>query len=276
VIRTCQQRLLRKILHASHTHFRSGNSLNIKQLETARPRSSKAKLGAGSASGIVAAGCGVVGRADIPEAVDGYGASVGVLQQAFELSSDEVIDGDGSTALGGAATGELADEEIVTESTEVLRSEGCSPGSVEPVTVFEALDKAALRGEDVDIAKAWAVGFERLTLLVENIGDDDIVAYGLDVEGYIVGGEETICEGFIVIAVVVVVVVVVLVAVAIAVVLILIVRVESYRVKVAVVDVDAAVVEVGSVEVTVAVDESAGETGTAGSIGRFDRDDSID
>ena len=26
--------------------------------------------------------------------------------------------------------------------------------------MFEALDKATLGGEDVDIAKAWAVGFE--------------------------------------------------------------------------------------------------------------------
>jgi hypothetical protein len=57
------------------------------------------KLGAGSASGIVAAGCGVVGRADIPEAVDGYGVSVDVLEQAFELSGDEVIYSDGSTAF---------------------------------------------------------------------------------------------------------------------------------------------------------------------------------
>jgi hypothetical protein len=32
------------------------------------------------------------------------------------------------------------------------------------------LDKAALGGEDIDIAKAWAVGVVRLTLLVESIG----------------------------------------------------------------------------------------------------------
>ena len=65
-------------------------------------------------------------------------------------------------------------------------------------------------------------------------------------------------------------------AVAVAVVLILIVRVESYGVKVTVVDIDAAVVEVGSVQVAVAVDESAGETGVAGSVCRFDCDDGID
>jgi hypothetical protein len=47
-------------------------------------------------------------------------------------------------------------------------------------------------------------------------------------------------------------------------------------VKVAVVDIDAAFVEVGSVEVAVAVDQSAGETGVAGSIGRFDGDDGMD
>src|ERR1700727_1942075 len=114
------------------------------------------KLGAGSASGIVAAGCGVVGRADIPEAVDGYDVSVGVLEQAFELSGDEVIYSDSSTARGGTATGELADEEIVTDSAEVLRSKGDSPGSVEPVPMLETLDKTTLGSEEVYIAKAWA------------------------------------------------------------------------------------------------------------------------
>ena len=226
------------------------------------------KLGAGSASGIVAAGRGVVGRADIPEAVDGYGVSVGVLEQAFELSGDEVIYSDGSAALGGAATGELADEEIVTESAKVLRSKRYSPGSVEPVAMLESLDKTTLGREDVDIAKARAVGFERLTLLVESVGDDNVVTYALDVERNVIAGQETIGEGFIVIVVVVLV--------AIAVIGILVVWVESYGVKVAVIDIDAAVVEVGCVEVAVPVDEGAGETGVAGSIGRFDRDDGID
>jgi hypothetical protein len=138
------------------------------------------------------------------------------------LSGDEVIDCDGSAAFGGSAAGELADEEIVTESAEVLRSKGYSPGSVKPVTMLEALDKAPLGGEDVDIAKAWAVGFERLTLLMESIGDDNIVTYGLDVEGNVVGGQETIGEGSIVIAVVVVVVVSVAVAIAVAVAVVLI------------------------------------------------------
>jgi len=160
----------------------------------------------------------------------------------------------------------------VTDSAEVLRGEGYSPGSVEPIAMLEALDKTPLGGEDVDIAKAWAVGFERLTPLVENIGDDNVVTDGLDVERNVVAGQETIGEGFIVIAVVVLIAVVI----AVAVVLILIVRVESYAVKVGVVDVDAAVGEVGCVEVAVPVDEGAGETGVAGSIGRFDGDDGID
>ncbi len=226
----------------------------------------KVELGTGSASGIVAAGCGVVGRADIPEAVDSDGVSVGILQQAFELSGDEVIYSDGSAALGGAATGELADEEIVTDSAEVLRSESYSPGSVEPVAMLEALDKTTFGGEDVDIAKPWAVGFERLTLLVENIGDDNVVTDGLDVERNVVAGQETIGEDFIVVVVVI----------AVGVVLILIVRVESYAVKVAVVDIDATFGEVGCVEVAVPVDEGASEAGVAGSIGRLDHDDGID
>jgi hypothetical protein len=46
--------------------------------------------------------------------------------------------------------------------------------------------------------------------------------------------------------------------------------------KVTVVDVDAAVVEIGCVEVAVTVHESAGESGVAGSVCRFDGDDGID
>jgi hypothetical protein len=48
---------------------------------------------------------------------------------------------------GGAATGELADEEIVTESAEVLRGAGYAPGSVELVAMLEALEKAAQKRE---------------------------------------------------------------------------------------------------------------------------------
>ena len=88
------------------------------------------ELGAGSAGGIVAAGCGVVGWADIPEAIDSDGLSVCVLQQAFELSGDQVIYCDGSAAFGGAATGELADEEIVTDGAEVLRGRATPQGAL--------------------------------------------------------------------------------------------------------------------------------------------------
>jgi hypothetical protein len=43
-----------------------------------------------------------------------------------------------------------------------------------------ALDKAALGGEDIDIAKAWAVGVVRLTLPVKSIGEDDIGKITID------------------------------------------------------------------------------------------------
>jgi len=110
----------------------------------------------------------------------------------------------------------------MTEGAEVLRGEGDSPGCIKPVAMLETLDEAPLGGEDIDIAKARAVGFERLTLLVESVGDDDIVADGLDVEGDVVAGQEGIGEGFVVIVVVVV---------EVAAVVILIVGVESYGVK---------------------------------------------
>jgi hypothetical protein len=48
----------------------------------------------------------------------------------------------------------------VTLDAEVERREGYAPGSIEPVTVFEALMELTIRGEDdIDVAKTGTVSF---------------------------------------------------------------------------------------------------------------------
>ena len=78
---------------------------------------------------------------------------------------------------------------------EVERSEGYAPGRVEPVAVFEAAQKSAIGGEDIDEAQAWTVGFKGLAFLVEDEGDDDVVADGLDIEGHKVPGKTIVAKG---------------------------------------------------------------------------------
>ena len=67
-----------------------------------------------------------------------------VLEQADELSSGEIIGGDGSATLSGTATSELADKQVVTKDAEVERREGYAPGCIEPVPVFEALQELTI------------------------------------------------------------------------------------------------------------------------------------
>jgi hypothetical protein len=49
----------------------------------------------------------------------------------------------------------------VTIDAEVERREGYAPGSIEPVTVFEALKELTIRGEDIDVAKTGTVSQTR-------------------------------------------------------------------------------------------------------------------
>lgn len=58
--------------------------------------------------------------------------------------------------LSISAPGELSDQQTVTESSEIGRSHCHTPGSVQPIAVFEME-----RTINVHEAKAWAVSFSR-------------------------------------------------------------------------------------------------------------------
>jgi hypothetical protein len=128
---------------------------------------------------------------------DGERFSGRVLHQADELTGGEVVGGDGSAALRGAATCPLADEQSVAKGSKVERPEGYAPGRVEPVAVFDAPKELAIGGEDIDVAEAGAIGFEWVAFLVENEGDDDVVTDGLDVEGHEVSRKALVDEGLV-------------------------------------------------------------------------------
>ena len=198
---------------------------------------------------------GAVGGAESPEAVNRERLSGCVLYKADELTSGEIVGGNGAATIRGSGTGELAYEQFVAKDAEVEGREGYAHGRVEPVPVFETAKKSAIGGEDVDVPEAGSVGFKGVAFLVEDKGDDDVVTDGLYVEGHKVPGKTIVGKGFL-----------------------------SFRsrgpigisipvwlqidfVEGVVVDVDGAFVEVGGVEVAIAVDGGAGEAGVAGAVG---------
>jgi hypothetical protein len=221
------------------------------------------KLGGGSPGGVVAAGGGAVAGAESPQAVDGERVSACVSDQAEELAGGEVIGGNGPAAFRAAGAGELAYEQRVAENAEVERRESYAPGRVEPVAVFEALKKSSIGGEDINVAQAGTIGFERVAFLVEDVGDDDVVPDGLDVEGHEIPGQTIVGECLVTF--------VAWAAIAISV----HVWLQINFVEGVVVDVDGAPIEVGGVEVALALDGGAGEAGVAGAVGGLDHDDGV-
>src|SRR5882724_3303920 len=116
---------------------------------------------------------------DCPDAVDGQGLPACVPQQPVKLSSDQVIGGDVAARLGISATRGLRDEKVVTEPSEIKGSQSDTPRSVQPINVFETAHETTCGTVNVHKAQARSVRFEDRTLLVQHIGDDDIVANSL-------------------------------------------------------------------------------------------------
>ena len=156
------------------------------------------EFGARRASGVVTAGGGAVAGAESPEAANGECLSGCVLYEADELTSGEIVGGNGAATIRGSGTGELAYEQFVAKDAEVERREGYAPGRIEPVSVFEAFKELTIGGEDVDVPEAGAIGFQGVAFLVEDEGDDDVVTDGLDVEGHEVPRKTIVREGFLV------------------------------------------------------------------------------
>ena len=130
----------------------------------------------------------------------------------------------------------------MTVEAEVQRSERYSPGSVEPVAVFEALEQLAPGGIDIDEAQAGAGSFEGIAGEVQGVGDDDVVANGLDIEGDEVGRQTIVRERLVVVfeeALVVGMAPVVITVV-------IVVALQLYGLEGIVVDVDALLEEVGA------------------------------
>lgn len=194
------------------------------------------EFGARRTSGVVTAGGGTVSGAEGPKAVNGERLSGCILDQADELTSGEIVGGNGAAAIGGSPAGELAYEQVVAKYTEVERREGYAPGRIEPVSVFEASKELTIGGEDVDVPEAGAIGFQRVAFLVEDEGDDDVVTDGLHVEGHEVPRKTIVREGLFVS------VAVVPIGISIP------VWLQSDSVEGVVIDVDRAFVEVGGVE----------------------------
>lgn len=61
--------------------------------------------------------------------------------------------------------------------------------------MFEAAQKSAIGGEDIDEAQAWTVGFKGLAFFMQDEGDNDVVADGLDIEGNKIPGKTIVAKG---------------------------------------------------------------------------------
>src|ERR1700722_8731094 len=94
---------------------------------------------------------------------------------------------------------------------------------------------------------------------MENVSDDDVVADGLYVEGHEVSGQTIIGKRPVIFVVSITVPV----------------RPQSDSLKGTVVNIHSTFVEVGGVEITIAVNESTGKPGVTGTIGSLDYDDGV-
>src|SRR5213080_4205547 len=168
--------------------------------------------------------------------------------------------GDEAARLSISPTSELPDEQVMAEASEVKRSKSHAPRSVQPITVFDALQEAARGSINVHKAQARTVGFKRRTFLVEHIGDDYVVADGLHVKRHIVVRQVLIRER-IFSGVAVIVIGGVLVEVLLG---------QVYKVKCVVINIDAALGKVCRVQEALAINESAGQACIAGAVGGFD------
>src|SRR4029077_1488933 len=161
-----------------------------------------------------------------------------------------------SARLSISTASKLSDEKVVAEASEIKWSESHAPGSVQPVTMFETLQELA--GGSINIHKTYAraIRFKLRTFFVERISDDNVVADRLYVERDITVGEllihKRISRG---------------VAIAIGRVFVEVLFGQIHNVKGIVINIHAALVEVCCVEEWLTIDEGAGQSGVAGSVG---------
>src|SRR5689334_10839966 len=147
----------------------------------------------------------------------------------------------------------------MAEASEVKRSKGHAPRSVQPIAVLETLQELTSGTINVHEAKSRAVGFKPRPFLVEHIGDDYVVAHGLHVKRHIIARQVLIHERILTGA-----------AVVIGGVLVEMLLGQVYKVKCAVINIDAALGKICRVQEALAINESAGQARVAGSVGSLD------
>src|ERR1700676_910013 len=83
-----------------------------------------------------------VSRAQGPDAVDGKRFPGCILEQSVKFSGSHVVSTDEAAGLGIPSTGELPDQQVVAEASEIERSQSHAPRSVQPIAVFQSLQQA--------------------------------------------------------------------------------------------------------------------------------------
>src|SRR5258708_33607585 len=117
-----------------------------------------------------------------------------MLEKSFEFSGSQIVGGDESARLGVSTTCELPYEKVVAEVSEIEGSQSHTPRSIQPITVLKTLQELARGSKYVHEPQAWAVGFKARTFFVEHIGNDNVIANRLDVEGYVIARQVVIRE----------------------------------------------------------------------------------
>ena len=136
------------------------------------------------------------------------------------------------------------DQQVVTEATEIEGSQSHTPGSVQPVAMFETLQKTTLGIVNVHKAQARTVRFQRRTGLVEHTCDDNVVADGVHAKGHEQGREVVIDETIFRER-----------AIAVERACVRPIWRQIYTVKSVVINIDTALAEIRQVEVGLAIDE---------------------
>src|SRR5258708_32684882 len=80
------------------------------------------------------------------------------------------------------------------EVSEMEGRQSHTPRSIQPITVLKTPQELARGSKYVYEPQAWAVGFKARTFLVEHIGNDNVVANRLDVEGHVIARQVVIRE----------------------------------------------------------------------------------
>src|SRR6185295_5747443 len=107
------------------------------------------------------------------KAIDRQRLPARIFEQSVECSGHQIIRGDKPAGLGVSATGELPDEEVMAEASEIEWRQRHAPRSIQPLAVLQTPQETAGGAVDIHEAQPWTVCFKRRPSLVQRIGDDN-------------------------------------------------------------------------------------------------------